>query len=247
MTVQPEANTVYRWSFAGTWSFDGSVSEPFTVDVATAVTATTERVPDSDASSPPAASPRPSRAFARRCGGSPGEPRRWWARPRSPTDGSYRIEVPDAPRTFSRYVVTVPAVSGNLAGTSALQTGAGPPLSTLDDASARLNAERDVIATRLAGLRGDFAGVVQASRDSNADDEHDVEGRDDRLRAFAGRLADPAGRGAPRPDRRGPRAGRGGDVRRLRLLRPADPGRSPRGPAERADLRGLRREVKSQV
>jgi hypothetical protein len=37
-------------------------------------------------------------------------------------DGSYRIEVPDAPRTFSRYVVTVPAVSGNLAGTSALQT-----------------------------------------------------------------------------------------------------------------------------
>ena len=37
-------------------------------------------------------------------------------------DGDYRIEVPDAPRTFSRYVVTVPAVSGNLAGTSALQT-----------------------------------------------------------------------------------------------------------------------------
>jgi RNA polymerase-binding transcription factor DksA len=33
-----------------------------------------------------------------------------------------------------------------------------------------------VIVLRLAGLRGDFAGVVEASRDSNADDEHDVEG-----------------------------------------------------------------------
>jgi len=33
-----------------------------------------------------------------------------------------------------------------------------------------------VIVVRLAGLRGDFAGVVEASRDSNADDEHDVEG-----------------------------------------------------------------------
>ena len=35
-------------------------------------------------------------------------------------DGSYRIEVPDAQKT-PRYVVTVPAVSGNLAGTSAIQ------------------------------------------------------------------------------------------------------------------------------
>ena len=33
-----------------------------------------------------------------------------------------------------------------------------------------------MIIARLAGLRGDFAGVVEASRDSNADDEHDVEG-----------------------------------------------------------------------
>ena len=33
-----------------------------------------------------------------------------------------------------------------------------------------------MILIRLAGLRGDFAGVVEASRDSNADDEHDVEG-----------------------------------------------------------------------
>ena len=29
---------------------------------------------------------------------------------------------------------------------------------------------------RLAGLTGDFASIVEASRDSNADDEHDPEG-----------------------------------------------------------------------
>ena len=122
VTVQPEANTVYRWSFAGTWSFDGSVSEPFSVDVATAVTATTERLPDSGAlvatGSVTPAKPGVSATLWRVVKGTPtvvGE---------APIadDGSYRIEIPDAPRTFSRYVVTVPAVSGNLAGTSALQT-----------------------------------------------------------------------------------------------------------------------------
>jgi hypothetical protein len=122
VTVQPEANTVYRWSFAGTWSFDGSVSEPFSVDVATAVTATTERLPDSGAlvatGSVTPARPGVSATLWRVVKGSQtvvGE---------APIadDGSYRIEVPDAPRTFSRYVVTVPAVSSNLAGTSALQT-----------------------------------------------------------------------------------------------------------------------------
>jgi hypothetical protein len=33
VTVRPEARTMYRWSFAGTWSVDGSVSPTFTVDV----------------------------------------------------------------------------------------------------------------------------------------------------------------------------------------------------------------------
>lgn len=122
VTVQPEANTVYRWSFAGTWSFDGSVSEPFSVDVATAVTATTERVPDSGALVA-TGSVTPAK---------PGVSATLWRVVKDvqtvvgeapiADDGSYRIEVPDAPRTFSRYVVTVPAASGNLAGTSALQT-----------------------------------------------------------------------------------------------------------------------------
>jgi hypothetical protein len=33
VTVEPSSRTTYRWRFAGTWSVDGSVSPPFTVDV----------------------------------------------------------------------------------------------------------------------------------------------------------------------------------------------------------------------
>jgi RNA polymerase-binding transcription factor DksA len=39
-----------------------------------------------------------------------------------------------------------------------------------------LVAERDRHRARLAALRGDFGAMVDASRDSNADDEHDPEG-----------------------------------------------------------------------
>ena len=45
-----------------------------------------------------------------------------------------------------------------------------------DGPSDLLRAERDLVVLRLARLRGDFAGVVAASEDSNADDEHDPEG-----------------------------------------------------------------------
>jgi DnaK suppressor protein len=40
----------------------------------------------------------------------------------------------------------------------------------------RLAAERRRALRRLAGLTGDFDAVVAASRDTNADDEHDPEG-----------------------------------------------------------------------
>ena len=40
----------------------------------------------------------------------------------------------------------------------------------------RLAGERDATTERLAQLRGDYGGMVAASRDSNADDEHDPEG-----------------------------------------------------------------------
>src|SRR3954468_19910691 len=43
------------------------------------------------------------------------------------------------------------------------------PVAALDDLQRRTTA-------RLAALTGDYAGIVEASRDSNADDEHDPEG-----------------------------------------------------------------------
>ena len=44
------------------------------------------------------------------------------------------------------------------------------------DRGEQLRAERARTEQRLAGLRADHAGVVAASRDTNADDEHDPEG-----------------------------------------------------------------------
>ena len=46
----------------------------------------------------------------------------------------------------------------------------------MEDVRERLQAERDATLSRLAQLTRDFDGVVAASRDSNADDEHDPEG-----------------------------------------------------------------------
>ena len=42
--------------------------------------------------------------------------------------------------------------------------------------AAALDEERERTRVRLAGLTGDYAGIVEASLDSNADDEHDPEG-----------------------------------------------------------------------
>jgi DnaK suppressor protein len=44
------------------------------------------------------------------------------------------------------------------------------------DPAARLEADRRTALARLASLRADFGAIVDASRDSNADDEHDPEG-----------------------------------------------------------------------
>ena len=46
----------------------------------------------------------------------------------------------------------------------------------MPDQRERLQAERRRTTRRLAQLRGDFDEVVAASRDTNADDEHDPEG-----------------------------------------------------------------------
>ena len=53
--------------------------------------------------------------------------------------------------------------------------GNSGPTPALAQAS-RDAAERAETLARLAALREDFAGVVDASRDTNADDEHDPEG-----------------------------------------------------------------------
>ena len=44
------------------------------------------------------------------------------------------------------------------------------------DARSALEQERGRTRDRLARLTGDYAGIVEASQDSNADDEHDPEG-----------------------------------------------------------------------
>lgn len=46
----------------------------------------------------------------------------------------------------------------------------------MTDPRALLDEERRTTLDRLARLRGDFQGIVAASKDSNADDEHDPEG-----------------------------------------------------------------------
>jgi RNA polymerase-binding transcription factor DksA len=46
----------------------------------------------------------------------------------------------------------------------------------VEEARRRLEAEQTKTLAHLASLRADYDGVVAASRDSNADDEHDPEG-----------------------------------------------------------------------
>jgi RNA polymerase-binding transcription factor DksA len=45
------------------------------------------------------------------------------------------------------------------------------------DPIALLAADREATTERIGRLRDDFTGVVDASRDTNADDEHDPEGQ----------------------------------------------------------------------
>ena len=54
---------------------------------------------------------------------------------------------------------------------------AATPGAVADDAVARLHGERADLQARLARLTADMASLVESSRDSNADDEHDPEGQ----------------------------------------------------------------------
>jgi DnaK suppressor protein len=52
-----------------------------------------------------------------------------------------------------------------------------PTATGLREAGDRLHQERDDLLRRIAQLTDDMAGFFEASRDSNADDEHDPEGQ----------------------------------------------------------------------
>lgn len=65
-------------------------------------------------------------------------------------------------------------------GTDSPGPGVGTGVTTSEVPAAvareRLLAVRAEAVARLRGLRADVAGIVEASRDSNADDEHDPDG-----------------------------------------------------------------------
>ena len=54
--------------------------------------------------------------------------------------------------------------------------GWGATIDGVDGTRDRLAALREEAMERLADLTGDYEGIVSASRDTNADDEHDPEG-----------------------------------------------------------------------
>ena len=130
-------------------------------------------------------------------------------------------------------------VMGSLSGLVARVLIGGNPCVMLGDMDALqlLADERARTEVRLAALRSDFAGMVAASESSNADDEHDPEGAtiafersqvDALLRAAERQLEEvdaAVGAGARR------------DVRRVRGVRYADPGRAAGGAADHDDLR----------
>jgi RNA polymerase-binding transcription factor DksA len=65
----------------------------------------------------------------------------------------------------------------------------------MEDPRTRLERERQKTLDRLANLTDDFDAIVAASRDSNADDEHDPEGSTIAFeRSQLGALADQARR-----------------------------------------------------
>jgi DnaK suppressor protein len=59
----------------------------------------------------------------------------------------------------------------------ASEKGAGTDDALVAWASARLDEERRLVRARIVRMSGDMGALVEASRDSNADDEHDPEGQ----------------------------------------------------------------------
>lgn len=125
VTVQPDTRTVYRWRFVGTWSVDGSISAPFTVEVGSVVVAT---VDDPGVGGPlvitgsvtPGGTHLPAALSHLGVDG-----RSEVATTRIGREGTFRFEVRDPEP--GQYVVSVPAGDGNLAGESAVLVVPAPP------------------------------------------------------------------------------------------------------------------------
>lgn len=127
-TVEPTAHTVYRWRFGGSASADGSVSAPFVVDVASAVTAQPDPgAAGADTAGAVVGHTLPGRAGARvtlwrLAKGGPVAV----SSARTTADGAYSLEVPAEQAGNWRYYVAVPAGGGNLAGRSPVQKFSSP-------------------------------------------------------------------------------------------------------------------------
>lgn len=122
--VAPTARTTYRWRFAGRPLAEPSVSRPVTVEVATALTAAQQFVPATESGVDTVritGVAEPAR---------PGAPVTLWRITakgperidvqRVDPDGGYLFELESGPTTPGRYVVTIPAGAGNVAGLSAV-------------------------------------------------------------------------------------------------------------------------------
>ncbi|WP_372728663.1 hypothetical protein [Nocardioides sp.] len=132
--VTPTTRTHYRWSFAGTWSVNGAVSPTWVVEVTPVVRVELARAdaePEPTRAPEPEPEPEPEPGLVVTGSVAPAKPgvqvTLWQVAGPSRTavgsavvadDGSFRIEAPAAARLPARYVVTVPATGGNLAGTS---------------------------------------------------------------------------------------------------------------------------------
>ncbi len=121
LSVTPTVQTTYRWSFAGSWSLDGSLSPTVTVPVATGVSAVLD--------DPGLADGAPLVVSGTATPARPGVDAVLWrvtaragtlvARAPVAEDGTFRFEVPAALAGPGTYVVRVPDGAGNLAGESA--------------------------------------------------------------------------------------------------------------------------------
>jgi hypothetical protein len=107
-----------------------------------------------------------------------------------------------------------------------------------DAVMARLQDERERAAALLASLSRDFTGMVEASADSNADDEHDPEGSTIAFeRSQVSTLIEQA---RARLDEIDAATGRRRHLRRLRGVWRADSSGTPRGASRGPHLHGAR-------